>query len=175
MLFISEFLTCLSSESPKSFLVIALGGLYPLAFASTAQRSFAQVIPDRTLPQNSLVTDTLVTGGTKSGTNLFHSFQDFSVKGSILFVPDPDIRNIITRVTGNQRSRIDGILAVNGRANFFLINPNGITFGQNAQLGINGSLSQHASRNYPLQWETLVATHLPMAEIGERDRFERKT
>ncbi|MCY6489681.1 two-partner secretion domain-containing protein [Leptolyngbya sp. GGD] len=139
MLFISEFLTCLSSASPRSCLVIALGGLYPLAFASTAQRSFAQVIPDRTLPQNSLVTDTLVTGGTKSGTNLFHSFQDFSVKGSILFVPDPDILNIITRVTGNQRSLIDGILAVNGRANFFLINPNGITFGQNAQLGINGS------------------------------------
>ncbi|WNZ47745.1 filamentous hemagglutinin N-terminal domain-containing protein [Leptolyngbya boryana CZ1] len=107
----------------------------------TPQKLLAQIVPDGTLPQPSIVNQNIITGGTASGATLFHSFQTFSILtgGAAQFLPTAGIQNIVTRVTGTERSTMDGLLAVNGTANFFLINPNGITFGQNAQLGMNGS------------------------------------
>ena len=128
-----------SFTSAKAFRLIALNsGLACLVFQTSIS---AQVVPDNTLPQNSIVTNNLITGGTVSGTTLFHSFQEFSnpTGAAIVFSPNSGVQNIFARVTGTQRSLIDGLLAVNGGANLFLLNPNGITFGQNAQLRVNGS------------------------------------
>jgi filamentous hemagglutinin family protein len=124
---------------------ITLTGCF--AIASQEDCALAQIIPDSTLGnQNSTVTSTgtvdQLDGGVTKGTNLFHSFQEFNIgNGRSAFFSNPSgIENILSRVTGANPSNILGTLGVSGgNANLFLINPNGIIFGQNASLSLNGS------------------------------------
>lgn len=85
--------------------------------------------------------DCFIEGGLQQGNNLFHSFERFNVdaRATVLF-QDPGVANILARVTGNKLSEILGTLGVSGGdANLFLLNPNGIIFGQDSSLNLNGS------------------------------------
>jgi filamentous hemagglutinin family protein len=119
--------------------IASLTGWY--AIAQTAVK--AQVTSDGTLETvtNTVDNVTEITGGTGAGSNLFHSFGDFSLGANqtAVFNNSLEIGNIISRVTGGNISNIDGVIQTSGNANLILINPSGINFGANARLDIGGS------------------------------------
>lgn len=85
-----------------------------------------------------------INGGTQSGNNLFHSFEQFGLsQGQIAnFLSNSQIQNILARVTGSNPSVINGLIQVTGsNANLFLLNPAGIVFGSNASLNVPGSFT----------------------------------
>ncbi len=115
--------------------------LYCLTITTVCQ---AQITSDETLSTEVTTLDNqefTITGGRRAGGNLFHSFSEFSVPtgGAATFNNVSEIQNIISRVTGSFPSSIDGFIKAGGNANLFIINPNGIIFGSNAQLEIRGS------------------------------------
>lgn len=132
-------------------IIQAISSFLPFYLASSFSVQ-AQITPDSTLGNESSRVQTnmvvngtpsdLIKGGAKRGSNLFHSFTDFNVNNRqrVFFDNPPDVINILSRVTGNSPSKILGTLGVTGgNANLFLINPNGIIFGQNARLDLKGS------------------------------------
>jgi filamentous hemagglutinin family protein len=88
-----------------------------------------------------------ITGGTRpgGGTNLYHSFGDFSLdtgqSGNFLNDSGLPTTNILGRVTGGNPSNIFGTINTMDfpGANLFLVNPAGILFGPTAQLNVDGS------------------------------------
>ncbi len=122
------------------------------AVISCTNVAIAQIIPDNTLGVESsslLQGDTAINGqsadiigsGASRGGNLFHSFETFNIAvGQQVYFKNPaGIVRIMSRVTGNQPSSILGTLGVQGDADLFLMNPNGILFGPQSKLDINGS------------------------------------
>jgi filamentous hemagglutinin family protein len=113
---------------------------------------------------NSVGTTTQITGGTRpnNGTNLFHSFDSFTLgTGDIAhFLNNLELptTNIISRVIGTEPSTIDGTLRTNnpadvndpmnfGAANLWLVTPSGVLLGPNARVEVGGSVS-FSTANY---------------------------
>jgi len=119
-----------------------------IAFVAHPTSTQAQsILADETfntrITQNNL--NFIVTNGTQSGQNLFHSFREFSIpsNGTVIFdlTNTPTIATIFSRVTGDQASSINGLIKTLGgdRPSIFFLNPNGILFGPQAKLDIGGS------------------------------------
>jgi filamentous hemagglutinin family protein len=84
--------------------------------------------------------------GRQYGGNLFHSFQEFNLQNfeSATFSSHNPVNHVITRVTGGQPSQIDGLIrSTIPQADLYFLNPDGIMFGPQARLDIQGSF--HAS------------------------------
>ncbi len=142
---------------PASTAIASLG-LAGLCFSAIP--ASAQITPDQTLgtESSSVSPNTtvrgfpadLIQGGATRGVNLFHSFSQFNVRdGQRVYFANPiAIETILSRVTGADPSRILGTLGVNGTANLFLINPNGIIFGSNSRLDVAGSFLASTANSF---------------------------
>ncbi|OKH55201.1 filamentous hemagglutinin [Calothrix sp. HK-06] len=127
---------------------VCLGLICGILTGGIMQSAIAQVTSDGTTNTiaNQSGNNFNILNGIEKGSNLFHSFSNFSVPtgGSATFnlVNTPNITTIFSRVTGGNVSHIDGLIQTinsSNSVNLFLMNPNGIIFGQNAKLDISGS------------------------------------
>ncbi|MGF1567049.1 MAG: filamentous hemagglutinin N-terminal domain-containing protein [Nodosilinea sp.] len=147
----------------KAFTSTFLGGWIILGLSSGTMAQNI-IVPDDTLGAERSQIDPVspgndvVDGGAIRGANLFHSFLEFNVanQGQVYFVNPSGIENIFSRVTGSEPSDILGTLGVNGAANLFFLNPNGITFGLGSFLDVDGSF---------------IATTSDDIQFGERGSF----
>ncbi len=144
-----------------------------LLFGGRLKTASAQVpndiVPDSTLAaENSIITTqipgtTRIIGGAARGSNLFHSFQNFTIAANqtAWFDNGATIRNILVRVTGRDLSNIDGTLRANGVVDLFVLNPNGIVLGPNAKLEIGGTFSALTTNAIPLGSDGLFRADVP--------------
>jgi filamentous hemagglutinin family protein len=80
-----------------------------------------------------------ITGGIEVNNNLFHSFEQFGLNSNQIanFLANPNLNNILGRITGGNASYIDGIIQITGgNPNLYLMNPAGIIFGNNTILNV---------------------------------------
>jgi filamentous hemagglutinin family protein len=134
-------------NSKKSFLMNSYLSFFLLTvwniFGLNILSAYAQITSDNTT--GTIVNQTgeqfNITGGTLSGdgTNLFHSFSEFGLDTNQIanFLSNPNIANILSRITGGDPSYINGLIQVTGsNANLYLMNPAGIIFGNGASLNV---------------------------------------
>ncbi|MGA1263035.1 MAG: hypothetical protein ACO331_03890 [Prochlorothrix sp.] len=83
-----------------------------VGLAWVAEPSGAQIVPDGSTGTQIQRRDNqhLITGGIRSGENLFHSFEQFSVESGQLanFIGSPELANILGRISGGDPSFING-------------------------------------------------------------------
>ncbi len=92
--------------------------------------------------------------GSTVGRNLFHSFSEFNINSgqTVTFTGSSALQNVIARVTGPNASDIDGKLqSLIPKADFYFINPHGVTFGQNAKVDVPAAF--HVSSADHLQFK----------------------
>lgn len=154
-----------------------------VAFTLICTSVHAQITPDNTLSSESSIVQPNVNinglssdridGGAVRDSTLFHSFQEFNVSEGrgAYFTNLAEVENVISRVTGENTSNILGRLGViRGNANLFLINPNGIIFGANASLDLNGSFLASTSDSVELsdglQFSATNPQNVPLLTIS---------
>ncbi|MEO1446569.1 MAG: filamentous hemagglutinin N-terminal domain-containing protein [Cyanobacteria bacterium J06635_11] len=117
-----------------------------------------------------------IEGGTASGENLFHSFEQFGLDAGQVanFLSNPDIENILGRVVGGNASLIDGLLQVSGGAsNLFLINPAGMVFGPNAQFSLPAEFTATTANGIQIgdEWFSALGANDYASLIGRPTGF----
>jgi filamentous hemagglutinin family protein len=124
----------------------ALGAFTAGLIGAASAAATAQVATDGTLGAATTFTGGAFTidaaAGRQSGSNLFHSFATFDLAAgrTATFAGPSSILNVIARVTGGQPSRIDGAIRVAmPQADFWFVNPAGVTFGAGATIDVPAS------------------------------------
>ncbi|MFM7407705.1 MAG: CHAT domain-containing protein [Cuspidothrix sp.] len=119
-----------------------------------------------------------ISGGSVSGdnANLFHSFAQFGLDANQTanFLANPQIQNILGRVTGGNASIINGLIQVTGsNANLYLINPAGIVFGANASLNVPASFTATTANGVQFgnQWLNSIGTNNYSQLLGSPTGF----
>lgn len=159
-------------------------------FTTNIKETKAEAIPDRSLGiEASIVIPNqningrpanLIQGGAvRNAATVFHSFEKFSISEnqSIYFDNPSTIKTIVSRVTGNSPSDINGTLGLwnsiartLGNADLFFINSRGISFGPKAAIDLNGSFlaSTATSINFgdDYQFSTVNPTAPPLLTIN---------
>ena len=105
-----------------------------------------------------------IAGGTQSGGNLFHEFDEFSLAESQTanFTSDSGVFNIVGQVSSANPSYIDGTVQVSGSdADLYLVNPSGVLFGPNAQLSLGGSFTATTADQVEFNGEVLNVLDQP--------------
>jgi len=125
--------------------------LFVCGSAFVAGIANAEIIVDGSVGVNTTPTSVAATGGNyaitadlglQTGGNLLHSFDTFNIGSgeTAMFTGPSSVNNIISRVTGGDPSSINGTIASDiAGANLWLLNPDGIVFGEGATLNITGS------------------------------------
>jgi len=118
----------------------------PTAAFGQSTAVVADIASNRALGTTATQNGTFVTidGGTRAGTNLYHSFSQFSLgQGDtarwVRSAGDAgSLTNVISRVTGGQTSMISGTLDSTAlpNASFIFINPAGIVFGAGSRVNV---------------------------------------
>ncbi|NET31668.1 MAG: CHAT domain-containing protein [Cyanothece sp. SIO1E1] len=158
------------------FAVLLLGGFFKIAPAP------AQSIQTAIDGTGTVVTQTGsrfdISGGSLSAdeANLFHSFQQFGLDTDQVanFLINPNIRNILGRVVGEDPSVIQGLIQLSGGdANLLLMNPAGIMFGETAQLDLPGTFMATTATGIGLdgQWFNAVGENSYSALVGNPSQF----
>ena len=155
---------------------LLVGISLPWLFAGYCSTTQAQIIPDATLgPESSQLQTqdalTTIEGGASRASTLFHSFNQFNIGESqqVFFANPPGIDTILSRITGTTPSNIDGTLGVLGPADLFLLNPNGIFFGPNAQLSLTGDFTASTAASIQLgniDFNAAVPNAVPLLTIS---------
>ncbi|NEO48212.1 MAG: tetratricopeptide repeat protein, partial [Moorea sp. SIO4A3] len=120
-----------------------------------------------------------IDGGQLSGdgANLFHSFQKFGLsEGQIAnFLSNPNIQNILGRVTGGDASVINGLIQVTGgNSNLFLINPAGIVFGAGASIDLPASFTATTATGIGFDggWFNAIGSNDYASLVGKPNTFD---
>jgi filamentous hemagglutinin family protein len=116
--------------------VVGVGWSSPVRSQIVPDGSLGTIVDDRAFDATGMIS---IQAGSVSGANLFHSFQDFSIPIGVTaeFEAIGGIDRILGRVTGSQISQLDGTLR--SPVSLFLINPNGIIFGETAAIDVTGA------------------------------------
>src|SRR4028119_2291443 len=161
-----------------------LGWLFILGWLSAAAGS-ANPQPITPAPDG---TNTVVTpdgnrydisGGSSSpeGANLFHSFTEFGLSEgqTANFLTNPNIQNILGRITGGNPSLINGLIQVTGgNSNLFLMNPAGMIFGPSSSLNVLGSFNATTATGIGFgnnQWFSAIGNNNWATLIGTPNSF----
>ncbi|MEG5072695.1 CHAT domain-containing protein [Microcoleus sp. B3-D2] len=161
-----------------------LGWLFIVSWLSAAAGSAnAQPIAPAPDGTNTVVTPSGnrydISGGAFSGdgANLFHSFTQFGLSEAQTanFLTNPNIQNILGRITGGNPSLINGLIQVTGgNSNLFLMNPAGMIFGPNASLNVPGSFNATTATGIGFgnnQWFSAIGNNNWATLIGTPNSF----